>query len=81
MVLKRPRAANVAQTSETMSVAVNARGILNVPMSALGKVRPKYQKKGLKQKMPKIDTLDALQDDLKNKSEKTQFLGKIETPA
>ena len=34
-----------------------------------------------KQKMPKIDTLDALQDDLKNKSKKTQFLGKIETPA
>ena len=30
--------------------------------------------------MPKIYTLDALQDDLKNKSEKTQFLGKIETP-
>ena len=64
MVSKRPLAASVAQTLETMTVVESARGILNVPMSALGKVRPKYQKKGLKQKMPKIDTLDALDDEM-----------------
>ena len=44
MASKHPLAANVAQTSETMSVAGNAPGILNVPMSALGKVRHKYKK-------------------------------------
>jgi len=39
MASKHPLAANVAQTSETMSVAGNAPGILNVPMSALGKAK------------------------------------------
>merc|ERR1711928_89037 len=37
MVSKRPHAANVAQTSETMSVVGNVLGILKKPMSALGK--------------------------------------------
>ena len=45
MVSKRPHAANVAQTSETMSVVGNVLGILKKPMSALGKVRNKFQKK------------------------------------
>jgi len=39
MASKRPLAANVAHTSETMIVEESAPGILNVPMSALGKAK------------------------------------------
>ena len=47
MISKRPHAANVDQT---MGVVENVPGILNVPMSALGKVRHKYQNKDYNKK-------------------------------